>query len=61
MKTTSGKNRYGRDGSLQLSGTIGLKVGLNSYCVGTRQERSRSGGLSQNEEAAVTHDKVDRN
>ncbi|WP_042337778.1 VOC family protein [Paraburkholderia ferrariae] len=29
METTKGVNRYGRDGLLQLPGTIGLKPGLN--------------------------------
>ena len=29
MKTTGGKDRYGRNGLLQLPGTIGLKPGLN--------------------------------
>jgi catechol 2,3-dioxygenase len=56
MKTTGGKNRYGRDGSLQLPGTVGLKVGLNHVAWELVNEAELVAAFQTMQRNGVKHD-----
>jgi catechol 2,3-dioxygenase len=56
MKTTGGKDRLGRDGSVQLPGTIGLKIGLNHVAWELENEADLVAAYRRMQEAGIKHD-----
>jgi catechol 2,3-dioxygenase len=56
MKTTQGKDRYGRDGTLQIPGTVGLKAGLNHMAWEFENEAELVAAYRNMQRAGVKHD-----
>jgi catechol 2,3-dioxygenase len=56
MRTTNGQNRYGRDGTLQIPGTIGLAVGLNHIAWEVENEAALVKAYRNMKRIGVKHD-----
>jgi catechol 2,3-dioxygenase len=56
MRTTNGQNRYGRDGTLQIPGTIGLRVGLNHIAWELENEADLVAAYRRMQQDGLKHD-----